>query len=103
VWLLFAHWTECGLDLDVEALRHRYAARLLAEARSDPEPSDLFFERLAVLGSLGFGAAIEARWLDVLHASQQAEGCFPASAEIPCHPHPTALALWALGHAKPSR
>lgn len=100
VWLLFGRWMDCSHDLDVESLRHRYAARLFAETRADPEPSDLFFERLAMLGSLGFGSALEPAWLAALRASQQPEGCFPASAGVRCHPHPTALALWALAHAR---
>ncbi len=102
-WLLFARWAGCPLDLDADALRARYAAGLLAELRAEPHPSDLFFERLAVLGSLGFGRAIERQWLDALLASQRPEGCFPANESTPCHPHPTALALWALGHADPAR
>jgi hypothetical protein len=103
VWVLFARWLGCDVGLDVEDLRRRYAARLLVELRAEADPSDLFFERLAVLASLGFAGSIERSWLDALLASQQLEGCFPASADVPCHPHPTALALWALGHAQAAR
>jgi hypothetical protein len=98
LWLVFARWGGCKLPVDVDALRRRYAARLLAEARADPKPSDLFFERLALLGHLGYGAAIEPAWIEAVRASQQPQGCFPASESVRCHPHPTALALWALGH-----
>ena len=96
LWLVFAHWRGCELPVDVDALRRRYAARLIAEARADPEPSDLFFERLAMLGHLGFGAAIEPGWIEAARASQRPEGCFPPGPSAPCHPHSTALALWAL-------
>jgi hypothetical protein len=99
VWLLFAHWRGCALPIDLEPRARRYAGRLLAEARADAVPSDLFCERLALLGHLGFGAAIEPRWIEALLAAQQPEGCFPASATVRCHPHPTALALWALAHS----
>jgi uncharacterized protein DUF4735 len=98
VWLLFAHWLGCAIPLDADALRHRYAARLVAEAAADPVPSDLFFERLGVLGHLGFGDAIDPAWLDALRASQEPTGCFPADDAVRCHPHPTVLALWALIH-----
>ncbi len=98
LWLVFAHWRGCKLPVDADALRLRYAARLLAEARADPVPSDLFFERLALLGQLGYAAAIEPRWIEALRASQRPQGCFPADRSSRCHPHPTALALWALGH-----
>jgi hypothetical protein len=98
LWLVFAHWRGCKLPVDEDALRRRYAARLLAEARADPVPSDLFFERLALMGHLGYGAAIEPEWIEAAWASQQPQGCFPADPSARCHPHPTALALWALGH-----
>lgn len=98
-WLLFAHWFGCEVRVDVEALRHRYAARIVAEARFDPRPSDLFFERLGVLGHLGFGGEIEPAWVDILRASQAPAGCFPVNDEVRCHPHPTALALWTVVHA----
>jgi hypothetical protein len=98
LWLVFAHWRGCKPPVDADALRRRYAARLAAEARADPVPSDLFFERLALLGHLGYGAAVEPAWIEALRASQQPEGCFPASPSARCHPHSTALALWALGH-----
>jgi hypothetical protein len=103
VWLLFSRWRGCEWPpLDREERRRHYAARLLAEARADPIPSDLFFERLALLGHLGYAAAIEPRWIELLLASQQPDGCFPASATIPCHPHSTALALWALAGLAPA-
>lgn len=98
VWLLFTKWAGCDRVLDADALRRVYASRLVAEAQLDPRPSDLFFERLAVLGHLGFASAIEPQWFDALRASQQPEGCFPAGPDARCHPHPAALALWALAH-----
>lgn len=99
VWLIFAEWLGCDVPLDVDALRERYAARLVAEARFDPRPSDLFFERLAMLGQLGYEQEIEPEWVDALRASQDPAGCFPVDETVRCHPHPTALALWTLAHA----
>lgn len=99
VWLVLARWLECALPIDADALRRELASRLVAEARFDPVPSDLFFERLAMLGHLGYGRAIEPGWADALRGAQQAEGCFPVDAEHRCHPHPTGVALWALAHA----
>jgi len=98
LWLLFARWRGCALPLDLEPLGRRYAERLVDEARADAVPSDLFFERLALLGHLGYASAIEPRWIESLLAAQQPEGCFPANAASRCHPHPTALALWALAY-----
>jgi hypothetical protein len=99
-WLLFSRWRGCEPGVEVDSLRREYAARLLSELRADPTPGDLFFERLALLGSLGFAGAIEPRWIESLLASQRPEGCFPADATHPCQAHPTALALWALAHAR---
>jgi hypothetical protein len=99
VWLLIAEWLGCEVPVDVETLRHRYASRLVAETRFDPVPSDLFFERLAMLGHLGFAGELEAEWVQSLRDAQQPEGCFPVDATVRCHPHPTALALWSLAHA----
>ena len=96
LWLLFAHWRGCALPVDADALRRRYAARLLAEARADGESSDLFFERLAMIGHLGYAAAIDPAWIETARASQQPQGCFPPAPSARCHPHSTALALWAL-------
>ena len=97
LWLVFAHWRGCRLPIDVDGLRRRYAGRLLAEIRADPTPSDLFFERLALLATLGYASTIDPAWIEALRASQRPEGCFPADAAVACHPHPTALALWVLG------
>lgn len=99
LWLIFAHWMGCSTDVDVDARRAQIAARLVAETGADPEPSDLYVERLAILGHLGYAAEIERAWIDALVEAQQPEGCFPASAAVPCHPHPTGLALWSLAHA----
>ncbi|MCB9596142.1 MAG: DUF4735 domain-containing protein [Sandaracinaceae bacterium] len=99
VTLLFARWVGCDLDLDVEARRKTFAVNLVAEIRADPVPSDLFYERLAMLGHLGFASAMEPAWLESLLDSQDAQGCFPLGPELPCHPHPTGVALWALAHA----
>lgn len=96
LWLAFAHWRGCRLPVDVDDLRRRYASRLLAEIRAAPAPSDLFFERLALLGTLGYASAIERASMEALRASQRPQGCFPAEEAVPCHPHPTALALWVL-------
>ncbi len=99
VTLLVAHWIGCPLDVDVEERRRTFAANLVAETRADPRPSELYYERLAMLGHLGFASAIEPAWIDALLDAQTEEGCFPVRAGQPCHPHPTGVALWALAHA----
>jgi hypothetical protein len=97
--LLFARWTDCALPVDVDARRLAIAARLAAEMRADPIASELAYERLAMLGHLGFAGAIEPGWWTVLLESQRDEGCFAVAADRPCHPHPSGVALWALAHS----
>lgn len=99
VWLLFAHWTACETPLDLDARRREIAADLAAEMALDPTPSDLAFERTAMLGHLGFAPAIETAWIDGMLDAQDASGCWLFDATVGCHPHPTALALWTLAHA----
>ncbi len=98
-WLLFGWWRGCQLGVDVDALRREYAGRILEELRNDMTPSALFFERLAVLGSLGFARSIEPAWVESLLTAQRPEGCFPADATHSCDPRATGFALWALAHA----
>lgn len=97
--LLVADWAGCTLPaaIDRDALAARYAARLRAEASAHPFADDLFFERLAMLAHLGFASEIAPSWIAALRAAQRPEGCFPAGPTVPCHPHPTGLALWTLG------
>lgn len=100
LWLLLARWGGCELppEIDVDARREELAARLVAETRAHPWAGDLFFERLAMLGHLGYASEITPAWVETLRASQRDEGCFPVDDVIDCHPHPTGLALWTLGH-----
>lgn len=98
LWLLFHAWLGCTSDVDVEARRRTFGARIAREIAADPMVSDLYAERLAMLGHLGFGSAIREEWMDPLIAAQQPEGCFPVSDTVLCHPHPTGLALWAIAH-----
>jgi hypothetical protein len=95
--VVVSRWLDCEEPSHAGRLRHRYAARLVAETNADPEPSDLFFERLAMLSALGFAGEIRQEWVQVLVESQHADGCFPVSKDVACHPHPTGLALWVLG------
>lgn len=98
--LVFAHWLGCDLaPLDVEARRRTIAANLIAETRADPYAWDLFYERVAMLGHLGFAEAIDPAWIDTILRAQTDEGCFSPMPGDPCHPHPTGVALWALAHA----
>lgn len=99
VTLIFARWVGCPLDVDVEERRRTFAANLLAAQRADPTPSDLAYERLAMIGHLGFADEIDPAWLDALTAAQAPDGCFPTAPGEPCHPHATGVALWALAHA----
>lgn len=101
VWLIFHRWMGCSadVDVDVEERRRTFAANLVRELEADPRASDLHAERLAMLGHLGFAAEIEPAWVDALVSAQSPSGCFPASESVPCHPHPTGLALWSLAHA----
>jgi hypothetical protein len=100
VWILFARWAGCPLPVDLESRRRTFGANLVKEIRADPGFSDLAAERLAMLGHLGFGREIEPAWISTLLAAQTAEGCWRPRADRPCHPHPTALALWALALAR---
>ncbi len=100
VWLVFHEWMGCTSSIDVEERRRAFAAALVRETRADRVVSDLYAERLAMLGQLGFASAIEREWIDALLAAQREEGCFPASDAIDCHPHPTGLALWTLAHTR---
>jgi hypothetical protein len=101
LWLLMNEWLDCSAGVNTNDLRHQYAARLIAETAADPVASDLFFERLAMLAHLGFANEIRAEWIQTLVSSQHPDGCFPASIDTPCHPHPTALALWTLSFIGP--
>ena len=98
VTLLFARWIGCPLDVDVDERRHTFAANLVAEMEADPTASDLAYERMAMLGHLGFAEAIDPAWIDALLDAQTPDGCFPLGPERPCHPHSTGVALWALAH-----
>lgn len=91
--LVFEHWAECAAAPEPRA--SRLAARLRAEARFDPEPSDLMSERMAMLGQLGYAREIQSDWIDALLASQAPSGAFLWAAEDEAHPHPTGMALWA--------
>ncbi|MCA9604658.1 MAG: DUF4735 domain-containing protein [Myxococcales bacterium] len=100
VTLVFARWVGCDLaPLDVEARRRTFAANLIAELEADPYAWDLFYERVAMLGELGFASAIDPAWFETILRAQTAEGCFSPMPGDPCHPHPTGVALWALAHA----
>lgn len=99
VSILIATWRGCAIPFDVEARRAVLASRLKAETIFDPVPSDLYFERLAMLGHLGYASEIAPDWITALRQSQDPQGCFHVNATLPCHPHPTGLALWTLGHA----
>lgn len=100
VWLVFHAWMGCTSTVDLEERRRTFAAGLVRETRADPVVSDLYAERLAMLGQLGFAASIEPAWIEALLAAQREEGCFPVSDSIVCHPHPTGLALWTLAHTR---
>lgn len=97
VSLLFARWIGCELPIDVDARRRAIGARLVEEMRSDPDATELAFERIAVLGHLGFPID-PAEWDRVLGA-QHENGCFSVAPGGECHPHPTGVAVWALAHA----
>lgn len=92
--LVFAHWAECPRDSQGEDVA-RLGGRLVSEAHFDSSPSDLMSERMAMLGQLGYGAAIEDSWIDALVASQQPDGSFLLAPGGESHPHPTGMALWA--------
>jgi hypothetical protein len=99
VWLLFAEWTGCATEIDVDERRHTFAVNLVEAMRVDPRPTDLAFERIALIGHLGFADAIDPAWLDAIVDAQEPDGCLPLGGGEPCHPHPTAVAVWALAHA----
>lgn len=92
--LVFAQWGGCESQDD--AMRQRIGGRLQAAQRANPGPSDLASERLAMLGQLGFSAAIEDAWIESLIESQAADGAFFWEAGDETHPHPTGVGLWAL-------
>lgn len=98
VWLLFAHWMQCELPFDLERRRHEIAADLAVEMRHHPKPSELAYERMAMLAHLGFASAIEPEWIDAMLDVQDESGCWIFDEEVGCHPHPTAVALWTLAH-----
>jgi hypothetical protein len=100
VWILFARWAGCSFSIDLESRRRTFGANLVKEMRADPAPSDLTAERLAMLGHLGFGRELDPAWIATLLGAQTPEGCWRPRADRPCHPHPTALALWALALAR---
>ncbi len=92
VTLVFARWGDCTLPNATER-RHEIAARMVSESDAATDVDDLFLERLAMLTELGVDIS---RWRTQLYDAQHNEGCWPASDDVPCHPHPTGLALWAL-------
>ncbi|MFK8003232.1 MAG: hypothetical protein AB8H86_26920 [Polyangiales bacterium] len=92
--LVFAQWGGCEAQDD--AMRQRIGGRLQAAQRANPGPSDLASERMAMLGQLGFGDAIEDTWVESLIESQSADGAFFWEAGDETHPHPTGVGLWAL-------
>jgi len=101
LWIVVDHWMECGASsagIDILERRRTFGASLRRETEADAVVSDLYAERLAMLGELGFGSAIDPPWLDALVAAQEPDGCFPVNETVRCHPHPTGLALWALSH-----
>jgi len=103
LWLVFAHWAGCETGIDVEERRRAFAASLVRGIRADTDVDDLYGERIALLGHLGFASEIEPAWVDALLEAQQPEGCFPVDGDVSCHPHPTGLALWTLSHTAVSR
>jgi hypothetical protein len=100
VWLLLTRWMGCSVPIDVDARRLVFGANLVKETAADPSFRDLYAERLAMLGHIGFGAAIEPAWVDTLLAAQEPEGCWRVAPTNACSPHPTSLALLALAHAR---
>lgn len=99
VWLLFARWTGCEVSFDLDARRREIAADLAVEMTLHPAPNELAYERMAMLGQLGFAHAIQREWLDAMLDAQDESGCWPFDETVGCHPHPTAVALWTLAHA----
>lgn len=96
--LVFARWLDCALPVDVDARRRAIATRLLAESYADGLESELAYERFAMLAELGFAEEL-APFVDRVLNAQRDDGCFPLGPDLPCHPHATGVALWALAHA----
>lgn len=99
VWLLFARWTGCESGVDLEARRRVFAANLVRAMEHDPAPSDLAYERMAMIAHLGFADALEPAWVDALVDAQQPDGSFEVVPGSGGHPHPTGVALWVLALA----
>lgn len=99
-WLLFVRWRSCPLAIDAEALQRSLAGRLLGELALETRYSETHLERLATLGQLGSADRFEPEWLRTILRARSPAGCWGAAPEAPCHPHPTALALWALALAE---
>ena len=78
------------------------AQRIAAEAQRDPEFSDLWAERLAVLLYGDYRRLVEMSWIEALIAKQEPSGAwsdprFPRRFyKTPENPHTTVLAVWAL-------
>lgn len=101
-WLLFVRWRRCPVEIELEDLQIRLAGRLLGELVNDHDYSETHLERVATLGHLGYGDRTEADWVRTVLAARSPAGCWGAKPGGPCHPHPTALALWALALAERS-
>lgn len=99
VWLLFAHWRWCSVPVDLEERRRSVAASIVKEAGVDPTPGDLYAERLAMLGHLGFGESYDPDWITSLRAQAGPSGCLRAAEGGDCSTHTTSLAVLALTHA----
>jgi uncharacterized protein DUF4735 len=100
-WLLLSHWSGCTPPVDVDELRSKIGASLVKETKvAGTLVNDLFVERLAILGALGFAKAYEGAWIEALRAAQDASGCWRVMPGQPCSAHTTALALLALEHAR---
>jgi hypothetical protein len=78
------------------------AEKIAAEQQRDPEFSDLWAERLAVLLYGDYRRLVETSWVDTLIAKQEPSGAwsdprFPRRFyKTPENPHTTVLAVWAL-------
>jgi hypothetical protein len=99
-WLLFVRWNDCPLAIDTDALQASVLGRLLGELAVERSYSEAHLERVATLGHLGHADRIDPEWARTILAARSPEGCWGAKPGGPCHPHPTALALWALAHAE---
>ena len=90
---------ECDAGDPWQEARRRVASRLAHAHRADPAPSDLAFERVAMLAELGaeFRTNEETTaWWAMVSAVQNADGGFPWDGAGESHAHTTAVALWAL-------